>query len=326
LFGLVIPGLDPATGSLTLPVWAAGAVAVLLILVCLVALFRSSAGVFVGLLALVIIGAGTGLFLSRLAAHDRAVERNALETRALQLAGLATAPGSPLACLDGAIGDVLEAACEKAVFATPESVAAAMSYTTARLALLADSIDFAQHSDATYEDSLVPLRRTLEGDRFGLVAQVLAQRDNCASGQCDSLALLHDANRVRANLRDRPFDGYVTRYSSTWPAHPGRTDAAQAAPFPGGTAAPVGAKYSFPSAASIPPVSIMTAEPPGAPAAAPPPPPQAASVQGAATAAPAPARRPPAAKPVPRAQAAQRNAPLPLQVAHPPDNQPPAAQ
>ena len=50
------------------------------------------------------------------------------EARAEQLGAQALAPGSPLACLNALAGDGVETACEKAMFVSPASVAAASSY------------------------------------------------------------------------------------------------------------------------------------------------------------------------------------------------------
>ena len=66
-------------------------------------------------------------------------ERLALEQRAAELAARTLAPGSPLACLDALSGESVETACEKAIFASAASVAAATSYVAVRLALLSDS-------------------------------------------------------------------------------------------------------------------------------------------------------------------------------------------
>jgi hypothetical protein len=103
---------------------------------------------------------------------------------------------------------------------------------------------------------------------------VLALRDRCTREDCKALALLRDPSRVRANLGEQSFDRYVERYAPAWAAS---ADAAVAdAPPPQGAAAPAPHKIvniDFPSAASIPAVSIMNPEPtgpvvPGAAAAA----------------------------------------------------------
>ena len=325
---LTMPSFDHVTGTVTLPLWAAGAITALLVVCCLIAVLRSGANVLgatVGLAA-VVIGAGVAwVALERAATRDRVGERNALEARLLQLTAQAIAPGSSLACLDAAAGDAVDAACEKALFASPESVAGAVAYVSARLALLSDGLEYARRSDPNYEASLAVLRRGLESDRFGVLAFAVGQRDDCAVAQCDALAPLRDPSRVQANLKERVFDGYVTRYAVNWPAR-GSRPVADAGTAP--TGIPMSSKYSFPSASSIPPVSIMNAEPAsGNPA---PPPMQPLAAQGApsaaASAAPPPPRRAQATRPPPRAQAANqapRHAPLPLQVPPQPETEQP---
>jgi hypothetical protein len=142
-------------------------------------------------------------------------ERRTLEHQAAELSARTLAPGSPLACLDALAGESIEAACDKAIFASPASVAAATSYVAARLALLSDIAAYAGRGSAAIEASM-PLRRALETDRFGLLAHLLATRDNCTSENCKTLALLRDPSHVRANLREETFNHYLERYLLVW--------------------------------------------------------------------------------------------------------------
>src|SRR4030081_3210610 len=270
-----MPNLDFAMGTFALPVWAAGAAAALFIVIGVLTLTRagaSLAGTLVRLLAVVICLAAVWLFLDRTESHERSAERRALDQRAADLTGRALTSGSALACLDAVAGDAVETACERAVFASPESTAAAGSYVSARLALLAQCSHFAKRPNGHYEGALAALRMALETDRFGIVAHVLSVRDSCTPLLCDSYALLHDAGRVQANLRERVFSRYVERYTADWAARaqkPGLPVAEGAGnivtgstpPAPAPVATPLSARYDFPSAASIPPVSIMNPEP-----------------------------------------------------------------
>lgn len=300
-----MPSLDADTGLISMPIWMAGAVAALFLFVLIFALSRGSGGLLraVGTVLIVaLVGASAWTFLDRSALRDRVAERQGLDARTVQLTALALATGSPLACLDGLAGDGIETACEKAVFASPESTAAAVSYVSAKLALLADGMDFASRSDPAYASALVPLRLALEGDRYGIVAHVLAVRDSCTTMQCPMLALVQNATRIQANLKERTFESYVGRYAAEWQSQ--QVSAAETG-GPVTTGHPVSQKYDFPSASSIPPVSIMSPEPPR-PAASPP----VAAVEtpappAPATATPIPPRRPPPAR------AAQRPAPPP---------------
>ena len=113
-------------------------------------------------------------------------------------------------------GDTVEASCERALFATPEAAATAVSFVSAQLALLADGIAFARR-DPSYEAVLVHLRRTVESDRFGIVAHALSAREGCTPERCRAFALFTDSSRVRTNLAERSYDFYVVRHASGWP-------------------------------------------------------------------------------------------------------------
>src|SRR4051812_48398127 len=60
--------------------------------------------------------------------RDLDVERRAIEARASELTARAIESGSALSCLDTVASDLIEAACERSLFATPEAVAAAIAY------------------------------------------------------------------------------------------------------------------------------------------------------------------------------------------------------
>jgi hypothetical protein len=324
-----MPGLEIATSPLTLPAWAVAGAAALFIVIAVLSLSRAGAKVAGAILRVAFVLAICGavfLLLQQNAARDRMAERRALDQRAAELAARVVTPGSPLACLDAVAGDAVETACEKAVFATPASVAAAVSYVTARLALLSDSIDYARRTGGGYESALATLRVAIESDRYGIVAHVLSVRDSCTPLLCDSYVLFKDPDRVQANLRDRLFDHYVERYAAEWTRAPAAATPVAETPAgsnyttasvpPAGTPAaapaptPLPPKYDFPSAASIPPVSIMTPEPAAPPETTPAPP-------AAPAAAPAAPKRP--QHPAPRAAA--RGAP-PQPVGPPPSAQP----
>ena len=199
-------------------------------------------------------------FLAGGSGRDQSDERRNLETRAAQLTAQVLARSSPLACLDGMAGENVEAACEKALFAAPATVAAASSHVAARLTLLSDVVAYIK-AGGKLDSVLLPLRHSLEVDRFGFVAHILAVRDGCTSGHCMALALLRDPERVRANLSAQTLDRYVDRYLQTW-GQPSDAPVAEVAPQPAGPnhkKAVVDA--DFPSAASIPAIGIMIPEP-----------------------------------------------------------------
>ena len=252
----------------------AGALAALLLVLLVMAFRRGAADAGRRLLLAIVVVALAGLavvsILDRMAKDERGAERRALAQRYAELTAQALAPGSTLACLDGAAGETVEYACEKTVFAGPQSTASAIAYMAARLTLLADGLAFARRGDPEFAATLAPLRRAIELDRFGIAAHVLALRDGCTAERCAAFALLNNVNVIKDNLRARIFDQYVSRYATDWnksepvaekpPPEPALAPVA-GAPEPAAKT-PMASKYSFPSAASIPPVSIMNSEPP----------------------------------------------------------------
>jgi hypothetical protein len=269
-------------------------------------------GALNGLLKLAIAAAviGAGAFggmtvLDRMALEHKAAERRALVQRNAELTVSAVAPGSVLACLDGGAGETVENACEKAIFASPQSAAAAVSYTAARLALMAD-VQASVQANPGIMDTFASTQRALELDRYGLAAHVLAVRDGCTAEHCPAFAWLHDSAALKGNLRAEAFDSYVARYAAAWNADKPAPVASVPAPAEVATAPaasgprPVSSKYDFPSAASIPPVSIMNPEPP--PPKDPAAPPVNAATPPATATVPAPPKRPQAQAAPPPAQ------------------------
>jgi hypothetical protein len=316
-------GILPAlTGTLPLPIWAVGAAVALIVVVMVFAVMRTGPLRMLGIVvryALVLIGVlFIWAYLERAAVHERAAERRALDARAAELTARALAPGSALACIDGIAGETVSASCEKAVFASPEAVAAGLAYVTAQLSLLADGIDFTNRSEAAYESSLAMLQGAIELDRFGFVAYVLAVRDGCTSEKCESFVMLRDPSRVRANLKVQTFQRFVGRNAVAWsgqagsPTETGQFDPpTQSAPVAGLRPQGVPTTIDFPSAASIPPVSIMNAEPPLPAGRAPAPPNPPATPPPAASTPPPPPPPPTAAAGEPSANAPSPRRPPP---------------
>jgi hypothetical protein len=303
-----LPGLDLSTGTFTLPLWAVGVAAALFVALVVIAVIRAGLNEFGGLIfriAVIIIAVVFGwTYVHRSGERDRADERRALDQRAADLVGRAVAPGSAIACLEATNTETVEGACERAVFASPETVAAASAYVSARLSLLADAHEYTARRDSSYESAIAGLRRTIGADRYGLASQVLSIRDGCTADACDAFGLVYDDKKLRANMKDRLFDMTVARYAVNWPTRTRPLASSGGAP----NGVPAGPNVTFPSAASIPPVSIMNSEPPQAAAPASPPPAQ--------TAAPAPEPRPTNSAPASAARrpAAKKsgNAPLSL--------------
>ena len=304
--------LSSVGGASALPVWAAGALAALLFFAGVVAFSRAAQpgrGGASWRVALLLVGAGLmWVVADNLGGRDRIATRHVLDARAADLTLRAITPGSPLACLDTVGNDTIETGCEKLLFANPQTVAAAVAYVDARLTLLADGLELAAR-DRGYEASTERLRRSLEADRFGMVAHVLASR-GCTAEKCAALKLFRDPKHVASNLRERSFDANVIVHAAAWNAQPAAPAAAPVAAMPAapalasvpgvattGAAIPPSGKYDFPSSASIPAISIMNAEPASPPGETNTPP-----QQSAAPVTPAP-------KPAPRRQTARETPP-----------------
>jgi hypothetical protein len=216
-----------------------------------------------------ILAAAVAWALDHLAARDLVAEGRALEARAFELKMHALTSGSALACLEATTDRMIQDSCEKALFASPESTAAAVSFVAAQLSLLAAGRKYAGASGLgglSYSTELTALRRAVEVDRFGIVAHLFAMRPGCGPDQCDLFALLQDASGVSANLAERPFESYVKTHMADWPPAGSRPVAISSAPASSAAPPPVAAakplsKLFFPSSSSIPPVNIMTSEP-----------------------------------------------------------------
>jgi hypothetical protein len=211
----------------------------------------------------------------------------------------ATAALPALSCLDELAGDVVLAACERAVFASAGSTAAAVSYVASQITRLSSLGDVTTASKSMTPD-LQALRRSIERDRYGLAAQVLQVRDRCTPTECAVFSSLTDNHEIITNMDEHRYDGLVSRYSAVWntPALPGTAGASSAAgalaAFPASVPTGRPTNAEFPSAASTPPVSIMMPEPgtgtPGPAAGRPASPP--ASSASAPASRPSPAQSP----------------------------------
>ena len=308
--GHLISGFDVATGTFMLMLFSAGAAAVVFAILARFVVRRagqsSMASVFWVCGLALVGGMLVYALLERSMGNDQAAERRAIEARTAELTARSLASGSALGCLDAVANMLVEEACERPLVASPEAVAAAVVYVDARLSLLAASAALADR-DPSYQPVLERLRRGLEADRYGLVAHVLMTR-GCNGADCAELRLLRDPARVVANMKSLVFEASIGAHALAWPANSSgatataplattgaalRTPALSSVPPMSG--APGSAKLDFPSANSIPAVSIMNAEP-GAPPDAEP--------------RPAPASKRPASSP--RRQTAHEPTPAPL--------------
>lgn len=306
--------LDQIWSSPAFPMWMTLAAAGFFGLILLITLLRAEKSVANGaltvitLLSIAIAGAATVRVYGPLGQETPATE-------ARTQAAAVTASLPALSCLDDLAGDVVATGCEKALFGAPDTAAAAVAYTASRIDRLTALGDAATAEKSLTLDMKV-LRKALEHDRYGFVAQVLVARDGCTQFDCPAFRSLTDQQQVAANMDSHLYDQLVARYAPTWSAPAMAAPPANAAlaglPPSMPTGKPTNAE--FPSASSTPPVSIMTPEPPtaatrqAAPAANAAPAPRAPAATSAQATAPAA----PAAKKQPAAKRAPAAAPVPL--------------
>jgi hypothetical protein len=299
--GQKMPEINAATGALTIPIWAVGAVAAVFLVLIMMTIAQSGTAVVANTLfrAMIVIGVVLAgwIYVDYTDRQARAAARRALDERSAALAVRAMAPGSMFACLNGLAGEATEQACEKAVFAGPETVSSAVSYVAAQVGLLFDGFSYSVRYDQGYFMELAPLQTALQTDRFGIVAHVFAVTRGCTVEKCESTGILGDPARMLANMRDHVFEANVAKFSPGWNAPHGPVATSGDAPA-AVAGRPVSSQYDFPSANSIPPVNIMVPEP-GAPAPAP----RSAPTGGQPT-------RPSAAPTRPRPAAARPAAPV----------------
>jgi hypothetical protein len=273
--------------------WLTLAIAALFAVIVLVALLRADKSVANGALVvitLLAIGAAGAATMRGSSPAPGSSSGAAQSPPAVSTAGLPA-----LSCIDDLAGEAVLTACEKVLFGSAESTAAAVSYVASRITRLTALGDVAA-ADRNMTPDLQALRGAIERDRYGLAAYVLLMRDNCTPEECAAFRSLTDHSKIVANMDQRVYEGLVSRYATAWNA-PAVVGPLAGLPPSMPTGRPTNAE--FPSAASTPPVSIMTPEPVAtsstrAPAgaatnASPPRPPAAAAPAAAAPAATAPA-------------------------------------
>ncbi|MGX7745147.1 hypothetical protein [Rhodopseudomonas parapalustris] len=308
---------DRILHSPNFPMLATVVVAAFVALLIVIALLRADKSVANGALVVITLGAIglTGYVLYR---TPGSVFGGAAPVAADEKMPNVTAMPA-LACIDDLAGDMVLSACERALFSSPEAVAAAVSYASAQVARLT-ALGDAAVADRRTAPELNRLRRAVERDRYGLIAYVLASQDRCQASECPAFRSLSDSTRIVANMADHLYENTLTRYAPSWgtPAAAGVGSAAstQTPPPPGVagvTEAPSGkpTDIDFPTSASIPAVSIMAPEP-GQGAAASAKPAAPAAHNGAANAKANPsasAKKPPAATHSPAAHSSNEAAP-----------------
>ena len=247
--------LDQFWRTSNFSLWLALAVAGLFGIIALIALLRaekSVANVALTVITLLAIGTAAAASLHNLGQLDQSASGE------IRSSAPVSAALPALSCIDDLAGETVLAACEKALFGSAESAAAAVSYAASQLTRLTAS-------GGVGADKALPelqtLRRAVERDRYGLMAYVLVARDRCTASECAAFQALTDRRQIVANMDEKTYEGLISRHAPSWNA-----------PAPQAAAGPVAAwapsmptgkptNAEFPSAASTPAVSIMTPEP-----------------------------------------------------------------
>ena len=290
--------LDNIWRSPSIPLYLTLATAAFVGIIVLITLLRSERSVANGVLALITllaVGAG-GAVTFRGFGTANVVQST--EARPVQTA---TAPLPQLSCIDELAGDAVLAACEKVLFGSAESVAAAVAYAASQITLLTSLGDVATANKGAGSD-LLALRRAVERDRYGLMAYVLMVRDRCTPAACRAFRSLTETRQIAANMEERAYESLIMRYAASWNSPQSATGMIAALPPSLPTGKPTNAE--FPTSASTPAVSIMTPEPSLGAA------PKPSSATAAAPASPAAPRAAAATPPAsPPAQAAAKKPP-----------------
>ena len=211
-----------------------------------------------------------------------------------------------LSCIDDLAGEAVLNACEKTLFGSAESAAAAVAYAASLVTQVVGAGDASAVKNPSSE--FLALRRAVERDRYGLMAYVLMARDHCSPQNCPAFRSVADSRQLASNMDDHVYENLITRYTSAWNAPVAQggiagvpTGAGILAALPPSMPTGKPTNAEFPTSASTPAVSIMAPEPgPGAK-------PAARAPAAAATTPPAAAAAPAAAAPAaPKKQAAKR--------------------
>src|SRR6266436_3751762 len=246
--------LDQLWRSSSFPMWLTLAAAGFFGIILLITLVRAEKSVANGALTVITLLAIAIAAAATLRGFVPGGQSASGETRSSQAISAAL---PALSCIDDLAGDTVLTACEKGLFGSAESAAAALSYAASQITWLIAFGDVAA-ANASMTPELQMVRRAVERDRYGLMAYVLVARDHCTPSDCAAFRALTDHNQIAANMNERIYESLIARYASLWNAPVAPGPVATLAP-----SAPTGkpTNAEFPTAASPPPISIMTPEP-----------------------------------------------------------------
>src|SRR5580700_9175709 len=188
--------LDLIWRSPTFPMWLTLAAAGFFGVIVLITLVRADKSVANGALTvitLLAVGVAAAATIRGFGSGDPGTTG---ETR-LPPSMIATLPA--LSCVDDLAGEAVLAACEKALFGSAESAAAALSYAASLITQLTASGDVAA-ANRNMTPELQAVRRAIERDRYGLMAQALVARDHCTLSECPAFRVISDTHQIVANM------------------------------------------------------------------------------------------------------------------------------
>src|SRR5712671_1493808 len=175
---------DQLWRSPTFPMWLILAAAGFFGIILLITLLRAEKSVANGALTvitLLAIGIAVAATIRSFGPDGRGASA---DNRSLQPVSI-TLPA--LSCIDDLAGETVLTACEKALFGSAESAAAALSYAASQITRLTSFGDVAAANE-NLTPELQGLRRAVERDRYGLMAYVLLARDHCTPSACAAFA------------------------------------------------------------------------------------------------------------------------------------------
>src|ERR1700731_740238 len=206
--------LDQLWRSPALPLWLTLAAAGFFGVIALITVLRAEKSVANGGLTVITLLAIGIAVAATIRSFGPDGENASVETRSPQPT-MAALPA--LSCIDDLAGEAVLAACEKALFGSPESTAAALSYASSQITRLTGFGDVAA-ANKNLTPELQALRRAVERDRYGLMAYVLGARDHCTPSECAAFQSLTDNHQISANMDERTYYGLIARYAPSWNA------------------------------------------------------------------------------------------------------------
>lgn len=255
-----LASLDYVWQSPGFATWLALIAAVLFGLIVLVTMLRVERTVANAALAVITLAAfSIAVSVSMRGNGESASVRAPSSSAAAPVSAAIAAPA--LACVDDLAGDIVLAACERVLFGSADSAAAAVSYAASKISQLTAHGNVAA-VNGTGTGEVAALRRLVERDRYGLMAYVLMARDQCQPEACAAFASLSDRSKLVVNMEERTYAGMIARYAPTWNAPSAALVPAVVSSLPPSVPTGKPTNAEFPTSNSIPPINIMTPEPP----------------------------------------------------------------